>query len=91
LGDLQDMTLHMELTLLSKKALRDRHGTNWIVAERSTMRAVVNAARQERGLPEITLRDIERVEYSALISSRLSESINNFAFGCAKLALGVEE
>jgi hypothetical protein len=57
----------------------------WIGYERRCMFDAVQAERAARGLPDVSLRDVFRIERRA---QGHSDYASQFAFGCAKLAMG---
>lgn len=57
----------------------------WAKFERQTMMNLVNLMRAERGLPKVSLQEIERVERTA--AGHVDYS-SKFALYCAEIAIG---
>jgi hypothetical protein len=57
----------------------------WVTYERTVMLNAVNTARSERGLPPVTVTEIERVEQQAVGHSDYTQK---FALYCSELARG---
>lgn len=57
----------------------------WVIYEREQMYFAVNQERSTRGLPPVTMKDIERVEQTATGHVDYAEK---FALYCAELVLG---
>lgn len=81
--------------VMTERAHRDQivlgdHGLElaWVIHERQTMLAAVNAHRRERGLPEVDEDTIWRIEESA---AGHVDYAAKFALRAAMLAVGAEQ
>jgi Zn-dependent protease len=81
---------------MSHREERDGHSLNpygaqelaWIGYERRCMWDAVQGERAARGLPDVTLADVFRIEVRA---TGHSDYARQFAFHCAELAMGLNQ
>jgi len=65
-----------------------RRELEWVVYERQMMLGMVNHLREERGLDDVTIEEIESVESMA---TGHSDYAKKFALYCADLAVGAPQ
>jgi len=60
----------------------------WVVYEREQMATAINAARTNRGLGPVTLKDVARVEQQACGHV---DYASKYALYCAEMAIGIDK